>query len=75
MPQIRYMTKKPGDARLALMAQAIQIAEEYAAQGYELTLRQLYYQFVARDLIPNTDRDYKRLGGVVSDARMLGFMD
>ena len=33
--------------------QANEIMEEYASNGYDLTLRQLYYQFVSRDLIPN----------------------
>ena len=29
------------------------IIEEYLKQGYKLTLRQLYYQLVSRDIIPN----------------------
>ncbi len=44
-------------------------------QGYELTLRQLYYQFVARDLIPNTMQSYKRLASIISDARLAGLID
>ena len=31
--------------------QANAILEEYAAQGFTMTVRQLYYQFVARGLI------------------------
>ena len=42
------------------------IINEYLAQGLKLTLRQLYYQFVSRDLIPNNERSYKNLGTVVS---------
>ena len=30
-----------------------EIIEEYAAEGYKLTLRQLYYQLVSRDIIAN----------------------
>lgn len=33
--------------------------EEYQEQGYSLTLRQVYYQMVARDIIPNNERSYK----------------
>lgn len=44
-----------------LLAAANLILDEYARQGYTLTLRQLYYQFVARDLFPN-DRRYTWTG-------------
>jgi hypothetical protein len=40
-----------------------------------LTLRQLYYQFVSRDIIPNTQKSYKNLGSVVNDARLAGLID
>lgn len=62
------------DARL-IIEHANQICEEYQAQGYELTLRQLYYQFVSRDLIANKDTEYKRLGSIINDARMAGLLD
>ena len=32
------------------------IVEEYSQQGYQLTLRQTYYQLVARDFIENTEK-------------------
>lgn len=60
---------------LATIAQADAIITEYQAQGFTLTLRQLYYQFVARDLLPNTERSYKSLGKIISDARMAGYLD
>lgn len=41
---------------LKVIEQANSIIEEYQAQGYELTLRQLYYQFVARGLIANSQK-------------------
>ena len=40
-----------------------------------LTLRQLYYQLVSRDLIPNTERSYKRVGSIINDARLAGLID
>jgi len=54
---------------------ANKIIKEYAAQGYDLTLRQLYYQFVARALLPNTAKSYNKLGIVVNDARLAGYID
>lgn len=51
------------------------ILEEYEAQGLVLTLRQLFYQFVARGYIPNTNKSYKRLGGIIGDARLAGRID
>jgi hypothetical protein len=57
------------------IVQALKILEEYEAKGFQLTLRQLYYQFVARDLIANSDKEYKRLGGIVSEGRMGGLID
>ena len=75
MPYITYTPKNFGADAQQVIAQAEAIATQYAAQGYDLTLRQLYYQFVARDLIPNTDRSYKRLGGIINDARLAGMLD
>jgi hypothetical protein len=75
MPKICYEDKQFGAARLAVIAQANEIIETYAAQGYDLTLRQLYYQFVSRDLIPNKQSEYKRLGCIVSEGRRAGLID
>jgi len=57
------------------VAQCDAIVNEYMEQGYKLTLRQLYYQFVARGLVPNTERSYKNLGSIVSKARLAGMLD
>jgi hypothetical protein len=60
---------------ISLIETANAILAEYEAQDFTLSLRQLYYQFVARGIIPNTERSYKNLGGLVTDARMAGLMD
>jgi len=62
-------------ATLAIIEIADKIMVEYAADGYDLTLRQLYYQFVARDIIPNSQREYKRLGDMISNGRLAGLLD
>lgn len=60
---------------MVLILQADQIIREYQKEGFVLTLRQLYYQFVARDLIENSQRSYKRLGKIISNARLAGLID
>lgn len=57
-----------------VIEQAQGIIEEYEALGFSLTLRQAYYQFVSRDLIPNNLRSYKRLGNIINNGRMAGLL-
>jgi hypothetical protein len=75
MPRIRYVDKNFGPAAFGVIREANAIIAEYAAQGYDLTLRQLYYQFVSRDLFPNRQCEYKRLGDIINDARLTGLVD
>lgn len=75
MPKIEYLTKNFSAAVIGVIAKANDIIREYELQGFALTLRQLYYQFVARDLIPNTQQSYKRLGKIVNDGRLAGAID
>lgn len=75
MPKIAYVEKKFRGSSLELINKANAIIEEYAKQGFSLTLRQLYYQFVARDYIKNKQTEYKRLGDVINDARLAGYID
>lgn len=51
------------------------IIEEYRRAGYKLTLRQLYYQLVSRDIITNKDAEYKKLGTLLVKGRMAGIVD
>jgi hypothetical protein len=69
---IAYEHKQFSRASEAKIVQANDIIAEYQAQGFSLTLRQLYYQHVARGLIPNTLQSYKSLGNLINDARMAG---
>lgn len=75
MPKICYKPKNFHGDSLERIGQANKIIAEYSAQGYSLTLRQLYYQFVARALIPNTVQEYKRLGSLINDGRLAGKID
>lgn len=51
------------------------IIAEYSEDGYTLTLRQLYYQLVSRDMIPNQDREYNKLSRLLKEGRMGGIVD
>lgn len=75
MPKVAYVDKRFSADRLRMIEQANSIIRTYRAQGYQLTLRQLYYQFVSRDLLPNQQKEYKRLGSLVNDARLAGHID
>ena len=75
MPAICYRPKKFNEDRKDKIAKANAIIEEYRQQGFELTLRQLYYQFVSRDFIANNQREYKNLGDIINDARLAGLVD
>lgn len=75
MPKIAYTMKKFTSEHLRIIDQANAICNQYAAMGFTLTLRQLYYQFVSRALIANKDTEYKRLGGIINDARLAGLID
>lgn len=60
---------------LDLIYKINRIIEEYKVKGYELTLRQVYYQLVARDIIENNERSYKNTGSLISDGRIAGLID
>lgn len=75
MPKIKYVSRKFSPGILALIDQANAIITAFTAQGYKLTLRQLYYQFVGKALIENTVQSYKRLGSAINDARLAGLID
>lgn len=74
---MRYDTYKGrnfGDEALDVIQVCHRIITEYEQDGYDLTLRQLYYQLVARGHIENTERSYKRVGQLVSDGRLAGLL-
>src|SRR2546423_14120994 len=86
MPKIMYEERRFRQDGLTVLGRADLICDDYARQGYRLTLRQLYYQFVARDQFPeswrdpllgtkNTDKNYKKLGELISGGRIAGLID
>lgn len=75
MPLIQYAEPKFRATSLRLIAAANEILREYVAQGFVLTVRQLYYQFVSRGMIENNMKEYKRIVRVVGEARLGGLID
>lgn len=75
MAKICYTPKRFSFDNLSKVETANDIIEDYHAQGYDLTVRQLYYQFVARGYIPNNDKEYGKLQGLLNDARLAGLVD
>lgn len=73
--KIKYIEKTFSVNSRDIINKANEIINEYSNEGLDLTLRQLYYQFVSRDLLPNKQKEYKRLGNIISDARLAGLVD
>lgn len=70
-----FIEKRFGSEALKLISTINSILAEYEEAGYDLSLRQLYYQLVARNIVENTERSYKNIGNLVSDARLAGRID
>ena len=75
MPLIAYRQQRFNSKAAKTIKQALEIIDDLQAQGYTLTLRQLYYQMVSKNFIANNEREYKRLGRIICDAREVGLID
>ena len=70
-----YIDKNFRADALRFIDQINEIIEEYEADGFVLTVRQLYYQLVSRAIIQNNISEYKRTASVVNDAKLAGLID
>lgn len=75
MPKIQYKEISFRQKSLDLIELINSVIDEYSMQGYELTLRQAYYQLVARGYIENNERSYKNIGSLINDGRLAGLID
>lgn len=75
MAKIQFTVKNFAIDSVEIILRANRIIRQYQDDNMLLTLRQLYYQMVARDWIPNTVNSYKRIGNIISDARDAGMID
>jgi hypothetical protein len=71
----KFISWRPTGKSKALLSKINEVLELYRQQGYRLTLRQLYYQLVSRDYIPNNVKSYATTGDLVSNARLSGIID
>jgi hypothetical protein len=76
MPYIQYGPQKNlREATLRIISWADKVATDYARRGFELTVRQLYYQGVSTDMFPNSEKSYQNLIRAVTEGRMHGLID
>lgn len=75
MPKLCYVPRTFNEDNRRLIATANTILMQYQQNGFPITLRGLYYQFVGKDIIPNNARSYDRLGSLINDARLAGLVD
>jgi hypothetical protein len=86
MPFIKYQNLRIQNEKLRIVNMVNAIVKEFNDKGYALSLRQIYYVFVSRDLFAadwadpktgstNNEKSYKKLGKIISDGRMAGLID
>lgn len=63
-----------GEAR-EIVEKCVEIVADYQGQGFDLSIRQLYYQLVSKNIIKNSERSYKSLITTISQARLAGLID
>jgi len=76
MTKLCYVPKEFSAAHLKIIGHANQIIERYQADGYSLTLRSLYYKFVAGGIFKeNNQKMYSLLQNVLNAGRLAGLID
>lgn len=75
MPYIEYEDYNPRGETKTLLARCQSILSDYKDDGLQLTVRQLFYQLVSRDVIANDQSQYNRLQRIVKRGRRAGYLD
>lgn len=65
----------PNKTTQGLLGDIDSVLSQYKALGIRLTLRQLYYQLVTKNIIANRKSEYAKLSSILTDARMSGRID
>lgn len=52
-----------------------EIIDDYAADNFKLTLRELYYELVGKVIIPNVQAEYSKLSRLLTKGRMAGLVN
>lgn len=75
MAKIAYKTKGFYSNSRYIIQESNAILERYYEMDLVCTLRQLYYQLVRSNKIPNNKKSYDNLGNIIGDARLAGEID
>lgn len=76
MPKIKYQEFNFRKDTLNLIDTCDKILHTYWDAGWHgITLRQLYYQLVSKNIIRNEEKSYKLLSVTISNARLAGLID
>ena len=73
--RIAYQSKRFQKESLDLISACNATIEQYQAEHYVLTLRQIFYQLVSQELVENTEKQYNRVGRIVGEGRECGLID
>ena len=71
----RFIDKNFRPESMHWVTAIVDVCNAYAARGFKLSLRQVYYQLVAHHGLPNREQSYKNIGSLLSDARLAGLVD
>jgi len=85
MAKIAYKNYQPQSANARILRCSNSIIEEFQADGFDVTLRQLYYKMIARDLFPeewkndegnkNNPQSYSKFKAIIKNGRLGGMVD
>jgi len=73
MAKIKYRDWNPKQETKERIVKINSILAEFA--GQRVSVRQLYYQLVTKNIIANQDEEYRRVQTLVTDARYAGLID
>lgn len=73
--KVKYEDTTFKSASLKLIEDINEICNSYLQQGYQLTVRQCYYQLVAKAKIANNEKSYTKIKRLISDGRLAGLID
>lgn len=75
MKKVYGKQKRLSKKRKQLIESIDGIVSEYSQQGLRITVRQVYYQCVSREIFPNSQDSYKKIADLIADGRMAGLID
>lgn len=74
MTFIKYQHFNLRRSSYALIDRINAVIDDFQADGYTATLRQIYYQLVQSNVIPNTVQSYDNLGVLIKKGRLMGLI-